>query len=216
MTVKDIKSDTIVVMTPELYQEFCIGGCVPMCHLTFKNIKIGDNFKLSSVQKAVKEGSNNYNKLETIDVMLSEFADVEEFKNIQHDKIYQEKKRRKEGGGCFRVNGKIQIQIWSTQVQIVEVTLRENDTALTVNVNDDFTADGKNFGYIEVNDGSIHTKEVFWDNLSYFFKICKKKKRCIKHDLKVAEQFYPGVVSDIKKLIKKAFEVEILSKESKF
>lgn len=93
-----------------------------------------------------------------------------------------------------------------------EVTLRENDTALTVYVNDDFTADGYNFGYIEIHDGSIYTKAVFWDNLSYFFKIDKEKKKSIKQDLKVAEQFYPGVVSDIKKLIKKAFEVEILTK----
>lgn len=97
-----------------------------------------------------------------------------------------------------------------------EVTLRENDTALTVYVNDDFTADGKNFGYIEIHDGSLDSKSIFWDNLPYFFKICKKKKKSIKQDLKVAEQFYPGVVSDIKKLIKKAFEVEILSEESKF
>lgn len=98
----------------------------------------------------------------------------------------------------------------------VEVTLRENDVALTVYVNDDFSADGKNFGYIEIHDGSIHTKEVFWDSLPYFFKIGKKKKKSIKKELKEAEQFYPGVVRDIKKLIKKAFEVEILSEESKF
>lgn len=105
--VESIKSDEITVMTPELYQEFCIGGCKPMCHLTFKNIKIGEKFKLSSLEVAVKVGSNDYNNTKTLDVMLSEFADVEEFKKIQHDKIYQEKKRRKEGGGCFRVNGKI-------------------------------------------------------------------------------------------------------------
>ena len=98
----------------------------------------------------------------------------------------------------------------------VEVTLRENNVALTVFVNDDFSADGKNFGYIEIHDGSLDSKAVFWDNLGYFFKIGKKKKKSIKQDLKVAEQFYPGVVGDIKKLIKKAFEIEILSKESKF
>ena len=40
MKVVDIKSDEITTMTVELYQEFCIGGCVPMCHLTFKPIKI--------------------------------------------------------------------------------------------------------------------------------------------------------------------------------
>lgn len=105
--VENIKSDEITLMTPELYQEFCIGGCKPMCHLTFENIKIGQKFKLSSLEVAIKKGSNDYNCTQTMDVMLSEKADVEEFKKIQHDKIYQEKKRRKEGGGCFRVNGKI-------------------------------------------------------------------------------------------------------------
>lgn len=93
-----------------------------------------------------------------------------------------------------------------------EVTLRENDTVLTVYVNDDFTADGHNFGYVEIHDGYVDKKSVFWDNLSYFFKIGKKKKKSIKKELKKAEQFYPGVVGDIKKLIKKAFEVEILTK----
>ena len=94
----------------------------------------------------------------------------------------------------------------------VEVTLRENNVALTVFVNDDFSADGKNFGYIEIHDGSLDSEAVFWDNLGYFFKIGKKKKKSIKQDLKVDEQFYPGVVGDIKKLIKKAFEIEILTK----
>lgn len=107
MKVSEIKSDEIVVMTPELYQEFCIGGCVPMCHLTFNNILIGDKFKLASLEVAVKSGNNNYNKKETRDVMLSEHADVAEFVKIQDNLVYQEEKRRKEGGGCFRVNGKI-------------------------------------------------------------------------------------------------------------
>lgn len=107
MKVVDIKSDEITTMTVELYQEFCIGGCVPMCHLTFKPIKIGDNFKLASLDVAIKKGSLDYNTTQTMDVMLSEKADVEEFKKIQEDKIYRYKKRRAEGGGCFRINGEI-------------------------------------------------------------------------------------------------------------
>ena len=107
MKVEEIKSNEIITMTAELYQEFCIGGCVPMCHLTFENIKIGDNFKLASLDVAKHKGSLNYNHLETMDVMLSENADIEEFKKIQQDRVYKEKKRRAEGGGCFRVNGKI-------------------------------------------------------------------------------------------------------------
>lgn len=107
MKVEEIKSNEVLIMTAELYQEFCIGGCTPMCHLTFKNIKIGDKFKLASLDVAKKKGSLNYTRLETLDVMLSEFADVEEFKKIQSDKIYTEQKRRLAGGGCFRVDGKI-------------------------------------------------------------------------------------------------------------
>ena len=42
-----------------------------------------------------------------------------------------------------------------------KITLSENDTALTVYVNDDFSADGKNFGYIEIHDGSLDSKAVF-------------------------------------------------------
>lgn len=70
----------------------------------------------------------------------------------------------------------------------VEVTLRENDVALTVYVNDDFSADGKNFGYIEISDGYINKKTVFWDNLEYFFKIGKKKNKSIKKELKEAKK----------------------------
>jgi hypothetical protein len=109
MKVKEIKSNEIIIMTAELYQEFCIGGCVPMCYLTFENIKIGDKFKLASLDVAQCKGSLRYNHLETMDVMLSENANVEDFKKIQEDKIYKEKKRRAEGGGCFRVNSKIVI-----------------------------------------------------------------------------------------------------------
>lgn len=109
MSVEQIPADEIVIMSPELYQEFCIGGCVPMCHLTFKNIKIGDKFKLASLEVAQCKGSLNYNHLETMDVMLSENASVDDFKKIQEDKIYKEKKRRAEGGGCFRRNGVIVI-----------------------------------------------------------------------------------------------------------
>lgn len=107
MRVEEIPANELVEMTPELYQEFCIGGCVPMCHLTFNYIKIGDKFKLSSLDVATKKGSNNYTRKETMDVMLSADADVEKFKKIQDDLMYQEEKRRKAGGGCFRVNGKI-------------------------------------------------------------------------------------------------------------
>lgn len=96
--VADIPADELIIMTPELYLEFLEGGCKPMCHLTFNYIKVGDKFKLSTLEVAVKRGSGNYTALESKEVMLCEEADVEEFKKIQEDRIYQEKKRRAEGG----------------------------------------------------------------------------------------------------------------------
>lgn len=107
MKVSEIPSNEIVVMTPELYQEFCLGGCIPMCHLTLKPIKMGEKFKLATVDVAIKKGSLNYNETETREVMLAENSSVLMFIKIQEEKIYQEKKRRKEGGGCFRINGQI-------------------------------------------------------------------------------------------------------------
>jgi len=105
--VEQVPSNKLVEMTPELYQEFCIGGCVPMCHLTFKNIKIGEKFQLASLKTAVRIGSGDYNRIETKEVMLSEGADPDEYENRSEKKVKQEKERREKGGGCFRVNGKI-------------------------------------------------------------------------------------------------------------
>lgn len=107
IAIKDVPSNEIVEMTPELYQEFCLGGCVPMCHLTLEPIKMGEKFKLCTTGVAVRSGSLDWNKIETQEVMLSENASVEEFEKIQNDRYYNYEKRRKQGGGCFRVNGKI-------------------------------------------------------------------------------------------------------------
>ena len=110
MKIEDIPADVLVEMTPELYQEFCLGGCVPMCHLTLQPIRIGELFKLAKLTAAIRSGSNNFNKLETTDVMLSQNASAEEFEKRHKDAVYQEELRRKRGGGCFRVNGKIVIE----------------------------------------------------------------------------------------------------------
>ena len=95
----------------------------------------------------------------------------------------------------------------------VEVVIRENDVALTVFVNDDLSRDDKCFGYLEIHDGFLDTKPVFWDNLPYFFNIGAKKKKSIKYELKENNGFYPGVVKDIKKVFKKAFELGIIVKK---
>ena len=94
----------------------------------------------------------------------------------------------------------------------LEIVIRENNVALTVYVKDDLSRDDRIFGYVEIHDGSLNTRPVFWDNLEYFFEICAEKKKSIKEELKENNEFYSGVVKDIKKVFKKAFELEILIK----
>lgn len=113
-TVEQIPADTLVEMTPELYQEFCIGGCVPQCHHTKKWIKMGDKFKLSTVPVASnkKGGTIGYRELTTKEVMLSEKANVEDFIAAQKKEVQDYQDSRADSiarghGGCFRVNGKI-------------------------------------------------------------------------------------------------------------
>lgn len=112
MNVEQIPANELVVMTPELYQEFCQGGCVPACHFTNEWINIGDQFHLCTIN----QWNGQWNTGEFItaerDVMLSASATAEQYNANQialftaQDERYKEvlKSRR---GGCFRVNGKI-------------------------------------------------------------------------------------------------------------
>jgi len=88
-----------------------------------------------------------------------------------------------------------------------------NNTTLVVSVRDNLKKQKgnlKNFGHISIHDGSRDTEEVFWDNISYFFEIDRKKKKSIKKELKEKGQYYKGVVKDIKALIKRAKELDLL------
>lgn len=114
MKVEDVPADVLTEMTSELYQEFCIGGCVPQCHLTKEWIRIGHKFKLATVPVAVgsRTATIGYRTLETREVMLSEKADVKKFIKLQLKEVsdYEESRRQSIAsghGGCFRVNGKI-------------------------------------------------------------------------------------------------------------
>lgn len=114
MKVSEIPSNELVIMTPELYQEFCQGGCVPACHLTDEWISLGDKFKLATVPVAhhPSGATAGLQRLETKEVMLAEKSSVDVFIRIQESKVkqWEENKQQviKEGrGGCFRVNGKI-------------------------------------------------------------------------------------------------------------
>lgn len=88
-----------------------------------------------------------------------------------------------------------------------------NNTTLNVTVTKDLkkeTGNLKNFGYIQIHDGRVDTEGVFWDNLEWFFEINKDKKKEIKEELKEKGQYYKGVVKDIKRLIKRAKELDLL------
>lgn len=93
------------------------------------------------------------------------------------------------------------------------VELHLNNVTLSISVTKDLKKEEgnlKNFGYIQIHDGSIHTEGVFWDNLSYFFEINKDKKKEIKEELKEKGQYYKGVTKDIKRLIRRAKELDLL------
>lgn len=114
MKVEEVPADTLIEMSVELYQEFCIGGCVPQCHLTKQWIRIGDKFKLSTVPVAhhPSGATGGLLRLETREVMLCESANVEDFIKEQEKLVNNWEASKANAiakglGGCFRVNGKI-------------------------------------------------------------------------------------------------------------
>lgn len=70
----------------------------------------------------------------------------------------------------------------------------------------------KNFGYIKVHDGSLDSKEVFWDNINYFLRADKKefKKEC-KEDLDKADYNWKETYKTIKKLLKRAEKLNLIT-----
>lgn len=107
MNIEEIPADKLVAMTANLSRLFKAGGCAPMCHACATSIKVGQNFKLSTLVTAVMKGSLNYTDLESREVMLCENCTTTDLNKPEIEKIEIERKRRAAGGGCFRVNGKI-------------------------------------------------------------------------------------------------------------
>lgn len=110
MKVSEIKSDELVVMTPELYQEFAQGGCVPACHFTHKFINIGDEFKLASIDEYNSGGNNRYGMVKTHTVMLAATTDTKAYLKYHESRIKDREalmaKDRVDGRtGCFVVDG---------------------------------------------------------------------------------------------------------------
>ena len=70
----------------------------------------------------------------------------------------------------------------------------------------------KNFGWIKISDGTIGEKELFWDNLSFFFTVSEKKfrKEC-GEELEKRGYDTIEIYRIIKVLIKRAFKLNILT-----
>lgn len=96
MTVEQIPSDYLVIMTDFWHRAFNVRGCDPGCHCCGKSIPVGSKFKLSTVNKISEE--------ETREVMLCDTCTPE----IYNDKVAAKRiEPRPATQGCFRVNGKI-------------------------------------------------------------------------------------------------------------
>lgn len=112
MKVSEIESDKLVVMTPELYQEFAQGGCVPACHFTHKFISIGEEFKLASIDEYSSDGNIRYGIVKTHTIMLAGSTDTKAYLKYHENRIKDREalmaKDRADGRtGCFVVDGKI-------------------------------------------------------------------------------------------------------------
>lgn len=127
MSIEEIPSDEIVVMSNFWHRAFNAAGCNPRCHSCRKMIPVNDKFKLATVEKfgyTYDEGNSRKSRLmipseisHSKEVMLcdvcttSDFAINQQKMFTDNRKEYEkaEKEHEKRGGGCFRVNGKIQL-----------------------------------------------------------------------------------------------------------
>ena len=135
MSIEEIPSNELVEMTALFHRAFNAAGCNPACHCCYRFIEVGDKFKLSTVRDVhtQKHGTSNIGegafakdrlkviegKIEKADrvtdvtheVMLCIKCTPELFHERQHkeakEHTEQYEKYRKNGGGCFRINGKI-------------------------------------------------------------------------------------------------------------
>lgn len=97
------------------------------------------------------------------------------------------------------------------------VVFYRNDTMLHVSVKKDLTAtDGNliNDGYFIFHNGKLDTKELFWDNLSYFIHCSKKQfKKDSKQELEEQDLDWKNCYKDMKHLIKRAKKLNLLTKK---
>lgn len=123
MTVEQIPSDELVVMTEPFHRAFKVHGCDPACHCCWKPITVGKEFKLATVEQAEEISTNYPERFQDVidnfdehkvtrEVMLCAVCTPELFKRKQISDLKKRKKRAEtelspSQWGCFRVNGKI-------------------------------------------------------------------------------------------------------------
>lgn len=104
-----IPADELIVMSDIFYRAFSANNCIPCCHGCGNWITPRLLFKLATVNTLMKpDGTNEVSrKIETREVMLCDKCTAEDVEKRAStaNSLYQ--KRREEGGGCFRINGKI-------------------------------------------------------------------------------------------------------------
>lgn len=98
----------------------------------------------------------------------------------------------------------------NSNMDFTEVTLHRNNVRLSVFTNEDLTKNKNPMGWIVVHDGSLYSKEIFWDNLDYFEDYTKEKKEETKQELIEDGQYYKGVHKDIEYLYKKIKKMGLL------
>jgi len=93
----------------------------------------------------------------------------------------------------------------------IYVHIHLNDVELSVAVTDSLKKKENNFGYIQITDCSKDNEPIFWDGINFFLKCGKKefKKEC-KKQLKKKNYNWKETYKEIKTLLKKAIELELL------
>lgn len=114
MSIEEIPSNEVIVMTSLMHRSFNAGGCDPMCHCCTNWIKVGDNFKLSTVNTFQRNTSNSginfYTDANAVtkEVMLCDKCTAEDVNKFSARKKKELSKYMKSvNGGCYRINGKI-------------------------------------------------------------------------------------------------------------
>lgn len=90
----------------------------------------------------------------------------------------------------------------------------KDDIELSISVTDSLKKQEGNlrlFGHIQITDGKIDDKPIFWDNLSFFLEASKKefKKEC-KNQLKEKGYKWKDTYKDIKKLLNHAKKLNLI------